>query len=240
MEDKSVFPSVELLTSIEQLVLDEKLVRTDDPYAFLQMEAPEPGSKAIEIRDQNFRVLRPLIEEPFFYVPKVRAKVLNAILKTEEISKPYLYRIARQFWQRGQIPNALLPDYRNSGAKGKRRIAKDKKLGRPRVHSEGTGALIDESTEKLFRIVIDKYLLKENQVAFPFVHRQLKRLYDQYFPNTVNRRAKLSKVLGKRALKSFHPRLFNDRLFAGESWSDRRGRSCRNSAVAFCGESDRQ
>nr|WP_236953213.1 recombinase family protein [Methylomonas denitrificans] len=56
----------------------------------------------------------------------------------------------------------------------------------------------------------------------------------------VNRRAKLSKVLGKRALKSFHPRLFNDRLFAGESWSDRRGRSCRNSAVAFCGESDRQ
>lgn len=184
VEDKSAFPSVELLTSIEQLVLDEKLVRTDDPYAFLQMEAPESGSKAIEIRDQNFRVLKPLIEEPFFYVPKVRAKVLNAILKTEEISKPYLYRIARQFWQRGQIPNALLPDYRNSGGKGKRRIAKDKKLGRPRVHSEGTGALIDESTEKLFRIVIDKYLLKENQVAFPFVHRQLKRLYDQYFPNT--------------------------------------------------------
>jgi len=56
----------------------------------------------------------------------------------------------------------------------------------------------------------------------------------------VNRRAKLSRVLGKRALKSFHPRLFNARLFAGESWSDRRGRSSRNSAVAFCGESDRQ
>jgi len=184
IEDKSAFPSVELISSIEQLVLDEKLIRANDPYAFLQLEAPEPGSKAIEIRDTNFRVLKPLIDDPLFYLPKVRAKVINEILKTEEISKPYLYRIARQFWQRGQIPNALLPDYRNSGAKGNRRIAKDKKLGRPRVHSEGTGALIDEATEKLFRIVIDKYLLKENRIALPFVHRRLKLLYDQYFPDT--------------------------------------------------------
>jgi hypothetical protein len=33
------------------------------------------------------------------------------------------------------------------------------------------------------------------------------------------KRAKLSKVLGIRALKSFHPRLFNDKFFAGEPWS---------------------
>jgi transposase InsO family protein len=184
VEDKLAYPSVETLSVINQLVLDEKVVRAEDPYAFLQIEAPNIGSKATEIRDNYFRILKPLIEEPFFYLPKVRTKVLNEILKTEKISKPYLYRIARQFWQRGQIPNALLPDYRNSGAKGKRRIAKDLKLGRPRVHTEGIGALIDEFTEKLFRIVIDKYLLKENQVSLPFVHRQLKLLYDQYFPNT--------------------------------------------------------
>ncbi|MCU7827474.1 MAG: hypothetical protein KZQ85_00250 [Candidatus Thiodiazotropha sp. (ex Myrtea sp. 'scaly one' KF741663)] len=119
-------------TAIEQLVLDENLTRADDPYAYLQLEVPEPDSKVIKIRDKNFRLLKPLIEEPNLYQPKVRAKVINAILETKEVSKPYLYRIARQFWKRGQIPNALLPDYRNSGAKGKRCIAKDKKLGRPR------------------------------------------------------------------------------------------------------------
>jgi hypothetical protein len=48
------------------------------------------------------------------------------------------------------------------------------------------------------------------------------------------RRAKLSRVLGKRALKSFHPRLFNDRLFAGETWSDKNGCHTRNQATAFC------
>ena len=48
------------------------------------------------------------------------------------------------------------------------------------------------------------------------------------------RRAKLSRVLGKRALKSFHPRLFNNRLFAGETWSDNNGCNCRNQTATFC------
>ncbi|WP_160167672.1 hypothetical protein [Methylomonas sp. MK1] len=51
---------------------------------------------------------------------------------------------------------------------------------------------------------------------------------------TAKRRAKLSRFLGKRALKSFHPRLFNDRLFAGETWSDKNGSHNRNQAIAFC------
>jgi hypothetical protein len=37
----------------------------------------------------------------------------------------------------------------------------------------------------------------------------------------IKKRAKFSRVLGKRALKSFHPRLFNVRFFAGDSWSVR-------------------
>ncbi|MGB4336778.1 MAG: DUF6444 domain-containing protein, partial [Chromatiaceae bacterium] len=41
--------------------------------------------------------------------------------------------------------------------------------------------------------------------------------------SAAKRRAKLSRVLGKRALKCFHPRSFNVRHFAGEPWSDQRG-----------------
>tara|TARA_R110001592_G_scaffold135108_1_gene351042 strand:- start:17709 stop:19784 length:2076 start_codon:yes stop_codon:yes gene_type:complete len=184
LEDQKAFPVIESLIALEQLVIDEKLVRTDDPYAYLLQEVPSPGSKALEIRDKNFKVLKPLIEEPLFYISQVRAIVIKRILDTEQISKPYLYRIARQYWQRGQTPNALLPDYRNSGGKGKRRQAKDKKLGRPRIHTEGVGAMIDEATEKLFRIVVDKYLLNEGEFSLPFAHRRLKLLYEQYLPET--------------------------------------------------------
>jgi len=48
------------------------------------------------------------------------------------------------------------------------------------------------------------------------------------------RREKLSRVLGKRALKSFHPRSFNARLLAGVTWSDQSGNHCRTAAPAFC------
>lgn len=185
MDDQKAFPVMESINAIEQLINDEKLIRVDDPYAYLSQEDPQLGSKALKIRDKYFRIITPLIKEPLFYIPKVRTKTINAILEAEDISKPYIYRIARRFWQRGQIPNALLPDYRNSGGKGKRRQAKDKKLGRPRVYAEGVGALIDEATEKLFRIVIDKYLLStESEFSIPFAHRRLKLLYDQYFPET--------------------------------------------------------
>jgi hypothetical protein len=35
-------------------------------------------------------------------------------------------------------------------------------------------------------------------------------------------------------LKSFHPRLFNDRLFAGDTWSDKNGCHTRNQTSALC------
>lgn len=185
LENKRAFPVIESLHAIEQLVNDQKLIRVDDPYAYLSQEDPSPGSKASEIRDKYFKIIFPLINEPLFYLPNVRAKIVNEILEIEDISKPYIYHMARRYWQRGQVPNALLPDYRNSGGKGKRRLAKDKKLGRPRVHSAGTGALIDEATEKLFRIVIDKYLLtSDSEFSLPFAHRRLKLLYEHYFPET--------------------------------------------------------
>ena len=94
------------------------------------------------------------------------------------------------------MPNALIPDYRNSGGKGKKRIAKGKKLGSPRLHSEGTGAIIDEATEKLFRIVIDKYLLKEGSFTLAFAHRRLKLLYDQYFTDTPESEKPTKRQLG--------------------------------------------
>jgi hypothetical protein len=51
---------------------------------------------------------------------------------------------------------------------------------------------------------------------------------------SAKQRAKLSRILGKKALKSFHPRLFNDRLFAGDTWSDKNGCHTRNQTSALC------
>lgn len=196
LEDKKALPSVILNSDLEKLVTDEKLIRVEDPYAFLLFESPAEDSKAVEKRDKNYSAIKPLVDDSLFYMPKSRAKHVKAIIEEGGISKPYLYKLIRQYWQRGQTPNALLPDYRNSGAKGKKRIAKDKKLGRPRVHSSGNGAIVDGAIEKLFRIVIDKYLLNESSFTLAFAHRRLKLLYDQYFPETPESEKPTKRQLG--------------------------------------------
>lgn len=196
IEDKSAFPSLISFDDIEGLVADEALIRVEDPYAFLQLQSPKIGSKDLEKRDKNFNAIRPLVDDPLFYIPKIRSMHVKAILERGLVSKPYLYKLMRQYWQRGQTPNALLPDYRNSGGKGKKRIAKEKKLGRPRSHSNGTGAIVDSATEKLFRLVIDKYLLNESSFTLAFAHRRLKLLYDQYFPETPEAEKPTKRQLG--------------------------------------------
>ena len=59
IEDNKAFPSVLAQTEAEKLVLDEKLIRTEDPYSFLLLLSPEKGSKAAQKRDKYFKVIKP-------------------------------------------------------------------------------------------------------------------------------------------------------------------------------------
>lgn len=195
LEDPKALPSFASIKQLTDLLLQEKMTRVEDPYEYVQNLLPEEKSKEAIIRDKNYVVIAPLVEDPEFYIKKVRTKHIAEILAAGEVSRPYLYKLMRRYWQRGQTPNALLPDYKNSGAKGKKRTAKDKKLGRPRVYMEGTGALIDDRTEKLFRIVIDKYVLKEN-FTIARAHIKLKKLYEQFFSNVAESEKPTKRQMG--------------------------------------------
>ena len=181
IEDQKAFPDTIEFLQLESLLLEEKVTRVTDPFGYVINLLPEPDSKESMIRDKNYQIIKPLVEDPNFYIKKIRAKHVADILEAGEVSRPYLYKLIRRYWQRGQVPNALLPDYNNSGAKGQKRIAKGKKLGRPRKIMAGIGALVDEPTEKLFRIIIDKYILRK-QFSIARAHRKFKGLYDNIFP----------------------------------------------------------
>ncbi|WP_338592906.1 transposase (plasmid) [Shewanella khirikhana] len=184
VDDDSAFPELAATVDLIDAIDQETLNRIDDPYRELAFESPEEGTTARTKRDGNFALIKPLLDLPDFYEPKSRGAVINRILAEQGSTKQTLYRLARRFWQRGQTANALIPDYKNSGAKGQKRIAKDKKLGRPRKYTPGVGAIIDESIERLFRIAIDRYLLKDKGHSFPYAHRRFVTLYRNYFPDT--------------------------------------------------------
>ena len=183
ISDDKAFPSLvannDLITAVEA----ESLTRSVDPYENLAFLLPEEGTIARIKRDQNYELIKPLASEPLFFEPKIRSKIISKIIKDTGTTKQTLYRLIRRYWQRGQTPNALIPDFMNSGAKGEKRTTQSQKLGRPRQFTPGVGAIVDEHIEKMFRRVIDKYLLTDKQHSFPYAHRKFKALYETYYPN---------------------------------------------------------
>ncbi len=183
IDNKSDFPSFIDLDSLEAAIQDGSLHRIDDPYSYLMMASPEGGSSAQIKRDHNYELIRPIVQLEEYYHPRQRAKAIDVVMTNHKTTKQTLYRLIRQYWQRGQIVNALLPDYKNSGAKGKKRTPGEKKLGRPRKYKPGTGVNVDAFIEKLFRISIQKYLLTDKGYSFPYAHRRFKDMYETYFPD---------------------------------------------------------
>lgn len=183
LDDEAAFPSVVSRQILLDAIDNEVLKRIEDPYAKLYYAQPDEGSKAKELRDKNYQLILPLITNPECLFPRARTRAVNEIIATKRSTKQTLYRLIRRYWKRGQMPNALLPDYENSGAKGKKRTSKGEKLGRPRHVTVGAGVVIDEHIERLFRIAIEKHYLVNNGKSLVETHNCFKGMYQNYNPD---------------------------------------------------------
>lgn len=183
LDDEKALPSIEKRETLSQDILAETLLRVDDPYSDITYWRVEEGSTSQIKRDNNFQLIEPIITNPEFFLPTVRGPLINQIVGDGLSTKQTIFRLLRRYWQRGQTANALIPDYKNSGAKGRKREPKNKKLGRPRKYTPGVGALVDEHIERLFRTAIDRYLLTRKKHTFPYAYRKFKSLYSNYYPD---------------------------------------------------------
>ncbi len=169
----------ELIRSIE--ANEAELI--EDPFANIALMKVIKGSIQQQKRDAGMELIRPLITHDQFFDPTIRFDLVKRILEQQKSTHQTIYRLARRYWQRGQTPNALIPSYQNSGAKGSKRIAKDKKLGRPRKLMPGTGALIDVNIERLFRININKHMLTTDKHSLGYTYRKFYTMYHSLFPD---------------------------------------------------------
>ncbi|MHC5722358.1 MAG: DNA-binding protein, partial [Nostoc sp.] len=82
--------------------------------------------------------------------------------------------------------NALLPDYVNSGGKGKPKASGEKKRGRPRKYAHdqeiGVGINVNEEDKKIFRFAIAKLYnnSKENFLTTAY-DLMIKKYYSEDF-----------------------------------------------------------
>lgn len=183
LHDDTVFPKVLNRDEFVAQIEDFELSLIADPYFDIEFIEPEKGSVYQIKRDENYALIADLVQHTHFYVPKIRAILIKDIQQKFGTSKQTIYRLLRRYWQEGQTPNALLPKYYNSGAKGQKRVAKDNKLGRKREFSTGEGAIITHEIEEMFHKAIIKFMLTEKTHTQRYAYRKFQSQYRSLYPN---------------------------------------------------------
>lgn len=140
----------------------------EDPWPLPQQPALRPP-KHLQIRDRAWQVVRDLVAmEPAIYEPRRRGQLVMACMERHNVSHPTVYRYLRRYWQRGLSVDALLPDYANSGARGKiRAVSEGVQRGRPRKAGAPPGVNADAAMRRIFRVAATR--LPES--AAPFARR---------------------------------------------------------------------
>lgn len=168
----NALPMIRTRKEINEAFENQELIKIDnDPYlTFIDEENLSDKDKVI--RDKAWQIIEKIAgkeNEPDIFYKIHRGPLVKRMLQEHDVSKAMIYKYLRRYWQRGKNKNALLPDYINSGAKGKERTAGEKKRGRPRKNTDvtGLGINVDERTKKIFRIAINKYFYtqKENSLT---------------------------------------------------------------------------
>lgn len=164
------FPEPRKISEIKAAISDGSAYKTiSDPWARIVREE-ELSNKNKEIRNNAWEVISSLvIQEPSIYYRHLRGSLIKEFIEKfnqgksqDKLREKRVYNYLRKFWQRGKTKNALLPDYTNSGGKGKvKQYRENAKRGRPRKYAHdpeiGKGINITETDRKFFRLGIAEF-----------------------------------------------------------------------------------
>jgi hypothetical protein len=145
-----------------------------DPYA-ARPAPPALPPKYLEVRARGWKVVNALAgSEPAIYQPRQRGRMVQEYSALHGVSHPTIYRYLRRYWERGQTPDALLPDYGNSGARGKTRGANaEVKRGRPRKSGAHPGLNADPDIRGTFRAAVARYAATHSEFSRRAAYRQM-------------------------------------------------------------------
>lgn len=144
----------------------------DDPFRALSTAPPSAKHRALQLRAWD--AVSFLHQDlPAVYQPRTRPAMLTAYSEEHGMSTTSLMRYLRRYWERGQTVEALLPDYANSGGRGKQRgVSAGVKRGRPRKGPElGTNA--DAALRGIFQSAAARYMAIHGKLERPAAYRQM-------------------------------------------------------------------
>lgn len=167
IDSNTALPEQIAVVELEHLLLQRDMEPISDPFAEMVLREVAEGSVDQKKRDKAWSMLADVVHDPQLFMPRARGRIARGVMERHGVTKQTVYRLLRRYWQRGMCKNALLPDYINSGARGKRRTPSKAKLGRPRIVREGKGSNVTPDIERVFRRVIEERLLREKHPSIP-------------------------------------------------------------------------
>lgn len=148
---QAAFPEFRGALELQELMVhDEATLFLDDQWLAPRVDAGLPDSHK-EMRDRAWELIQPLaLNVPDIFKPRVRGEAVSALVAAGKATKQTVYRLLRRYWRRGMVPNALLPDYTRSGARGREKSISP---NRRRSGAEGNtySAIIDADTRPTAR-----------------------------------------------------------------------------------------
>ena len=167
IENANAWPLSINVSELELKLLDDELELEDDPFSEIRSRIYDESSIHWQKCQHAWGIIKYEIDNPELFYRNQRGKIVKQLSEQHKVTHQSIIRYLRRFWQRGMCMQALLPDYINSGGKGKRRDTSKSKLGRKRSVSSGTGINITPEIERIFRLTIEKKLLKPNAPSIP-------------------------------------------------------------------------
>lgn len=173
-------PRRELLKKIEEEIEGEKLIAIKDPFARIINEK-ELSDLQVNKRDDSWKFIDKYWEDGKYELLEKNSREIKLmeIANTSGLSLTKVKKIFSRYWQRGMNKNALLPDYINSGARGKERKLSDLKVGRPaNVDYSGDsieGINITDDVKRHFQFVINRYYRNNKKISLKETYTLLLR-----------------------------------------------------------------
>lgn len=172
---KALPEPMQLAELLARLEAGEAVLERDDPFVTVINAESIPESRS-RLRDMAWLFIEPLVASvPEIFFANRRFRLIEERRQLLPATRKGVYTWLRRYWQRGQTPNALLPDYHNSGGKGKSRLMGSTlvdpnkppaKRGRPRKFGDLHGLNVDERILKIFMLCVDRCYASNAKFTF--------------------------------------------------------------------------
>ncbi|MGE6896849.1 Mu transposase C-terminal domain-containing protein [Priestia flexa] len=173
-------PKKELYATLTTEIEQKKLLVIADPFARVVVDS-DLTDVQIQKREDDWETIQKYCLQHVDQLLQKRGREtkIKEIAAELNVTSTKVKKLLSRYWQRGMTKNAMLPDYANSGGKGKSKALTNAKIGRPRrVNTSGdyqTGINITDEVKLQFEHTINKYYRKINNYSLKEVYHFILR-----------------------------------------------------------------